>query len=719
MAKVDYSGLQQSQTMLEQAKLMESGAISKGLEEGLKPLQEHFENVAKKEEEREKQLKIDQGYAIEFMQDMADTSGLLGKYEPVIAELAKDVKFKLNEIAQDESLNSYEKAAKMKEETDAFNKRASRFARDQEFATAWNEAIGKGTLSNAIDTRSEDYQIASAVAGGNYTVNKDGTYTIGFKSKGEDGIETTKDITFDSKKIREIYLPTKQVSASEVSSTLGELGKAAKTQAQLDQGLQDFASEIGDVKTGVQLLTDGFESTYKSPMALEDAFNNCIDGKDANTKKSCQLKTEDMKGKDWEDLDENTQLEWLRGEAVRVGGRIAKMTFLEKIPPPIKLENSQIMANDLHIKIENMWETNNYAAMKGVEMSGGRVNLIGESKDKKSVVFNVIKGDDEWDITQSKEFLKTRDGKHWLAEHLMYNHTASDRSDALADFQRMFKPVESGCSEGFEKNDIGECVPITSNEDESDRGDGGDGGEKETPLTKIEIARKKLDWWDNQGLGLKNTEEAPNQNKLEAFYQRLEDEGFDFGNARRYNKASLEDQPYSRGRVPNRIVELPAFKEEFPDYPADHYGPQDGSGGSQLAFFGKGKNYKADTAKALREEKAQKAADKKRDEETVRLTKNYKSSNVHNVAKDWKIIEKLVAKSDRPDLDVKAIEKNFFDNDGLYMSPIIKDLIIKNKDSLPKGEGFSRGFLKIIGLVTRTEAGTGWGKKPEILLKKN
>ncbi len=31
---VDYSGLQQSQTMLEQAKLQEAGAVSKGLEEG-------------------------------------------------------------------------------------------------------------------------------------------------------------------------------------------------------------------------------------------------------------------------------------------------------------------------------------------------------------------------------------------------------------------------------------------------------------------------------------------------------------------------------------------------------------------------------------------------------------------------------------------------------------------------------------------------------------
>ncbi len=465
--KVDYSGLQQSQTMLEKAKLMESGAISKGLEEGFKPLQEHFENVAKKEEEREKQLKIDQGNAIEFMQDMADTSGLLGKYEPVIADLAKDVKFKLNEIAQDESLNSYEKAARMKEETDAFNKRASRFARDQEFATAWNEAIGKGTLSNAINTSGEDYQIASAVAGGNYTVNKDGTYTIGFKSKGEDGVETTKDITFDSKRLREIYLPNKQVSAAEVSSTLGELGKAAKTKEQLEQGLQDFATEIGDVKTGIELLTDGFSSTYKSPMALEDAFNNCVDGVNPNTKKSCQLKTDDMKGKEWKDLDENTKLDWLRKEAIRVGGRIAKMTFLEKIPPPIKLGDSEVMALETHDSIKEMIEGEDFGTMEGSTINGWLVGATEYDKATGKAKFTLVKPDDE--MTIESPDARTKEGQKWLANHLLSSHTASDRRKTLAAYNRMWakdeKPGE-GCPNGFEKNANGECVEIKKEENE-------------------------------------------------------------------------------------------------------------------------------------------------------------------------------------------------------------------------------------------------------------
>jgi hypothetical protein len=334
---VDYSGLQQSQTMLEQAKLQEAGAVSKGLEEGFKPLQKQLELVAEKKEKREAQLKLDQGKAIEYMQEMADTSGLLGQYEPIVTELAKDVKFELNAIAQDESLNSFEKSAKYREVVQGFNKKASRFAREQELTTAFNEAFATGKLSDAIDPNSDDYKIAAALSNGKYEVNKDGTYII-------EGVAGK----IDSKRLKEIYLPLKTVDANEVSKTIGDIGANAKNANQIEVELRNLATEIGTIDAGKEFLIDGGFMDFEG---LE---------------------------KEMEGIKEKDQLNWLRNKIVEKGKGIANYVFLEKQPPVIPLGDAGVMAVDYYNTLADAVQNKNWSALVNMDYLGGKITSAEE-----------------------------------------------------------------------------------------------------------------------------------------------------------------------------------------------------------------------------------------------------------------------------------------------------------------------------------------------------
>ena len=343
---VDYSGLQQSQTMLEQAKLQEAGAVSKGLEEGFKPLQKQLESIAEKKEKREAQLKLDQGKAIEYMQEMADTSGLLGQYEPIITELAKDVKFELNAIAQDESLNSFEKSAKYREVVQRFNKKASRFAREQELTTAFNEAFATGKLSDAINPNSDDYKIAAALSNGYYKVNKDGTYTI--LSEDKKTPLDLEDSFVDSKRLKEIYLPLKTVDANEVSKTIGDIGASAKNANQIEVELRNLATEIGTIDAGKEFLIDGGFMDFEG---LE---------------------------KEMEGIKEKDQLNWLRNKIVEKGKGIANYVFLEKQPPVIPLGDAGVMAADYYNTLADAVQNGNWNALVNMDYLGGKITSAQE-----------------------------------------------------------------------------------------------------------------------------------------------------------------------------------------------------------------------------------------------------------------------------------------------------------------------------------------------------
>ncbi len=156
-----YSGLLQTNQELAKAQEFESNALSMGLEQGVKPLQGYLMGIANEKKQRENELKQDQRLAIDQMNMMADTSGLLGDYEPIVTGLAQSTKDTLNNIAKDESLNQYEKAAKYKEAVDAFNKQVSKYSGDQEIIANITGQYAKGAFSQAINMQGDDYKIGT------------------------------------------------------------------------------------------------------------------------------------------------------------------------------------------------------------------------------------------------------------------------------------------------------------------------------------------------------------------------------------------------------------------------------------------------------------------------------------------------------------------------------------------------------------------------------
>jgi hypothetical protein len=261
-----YSGLLQTSGELARAEEAFAGAASKGLEEGVKPLQSYLMGVAAKEQQRLDQLKADQGLAIDYMNTMADTSGLLGEFEGPISQFAIETKNKLNDIAKNESLGQYEKAAAYKEAIDAFNKKAMVFSNDQEIMVKLTGTFAKNELSGAVNIDSKDYKVAKAFAHGNFKI-KNGKYII--EGVGE----------VDSNDLKNLYLPPKTIDANKTSAAIAALGSATTNRADLDRDLREFALNVGTVETAQQLLVDGLNIPYievqgKNLQELQDLIVN-------------------------------------------------------------------------------------------------------------------------------------------------------------------------------------------------------------------------------------------------------------------------------------------------------------------------------------------------------------------------------------------------------------------------------------------------------------
>ena len=522
---VDYSGLQQSQTMLEQAKLQEAGAASKGLEEGLKPLQKQLESIAEKKEKREAQLKLDQGKAIEYMQEMADTSGLLGQYEPIITELAKDVKFELNAIAQDESLNSFEKSAKYKEVVQRFNKKASRFAREQELTTAFNEAFATGKLSGAINTNSDNYKIAAALSNGHYKVNKDGTYTI----LGEDK-KTPLDLEnsfVDSKRLKEIYLPLKTVDANEVSKTIGDIGANAKNTNQVEVGLRDLATEIGTIDAGKELLVDG--------------LNMDID--DLNS---------ELKG-----IEENKQLEWLRNKIVEKGKGIANYVFLEKQPPVVAAGPAKVMATDYYNRISRAYTSGDWSGLINMEYQQGKITDAKVENGRLVLSF----------LDKSGNTYTTKD----LMEGGGYNLNSREMIQGLAE-----ELIEDGGGSPTQIYDTKYEFTRLWNAPATDDGDDGDDGEISDNKVKILDPEQQVTNWATI---------VSDKEDRKTISQTLRDNIDDdiINSVRNKNNPSRQltkmdtEIVASNGKVDDEIVTTQEFKDLYPNYPYAAYGQDDAS----------------------------------------------------------------------------------------------------------------------------------------------
>jgi hypothetical protein len=257
-----YSGLLQTNQELAKAQELESNALSIGLEQGVKPLQGYLMGVANEKKQRENELKEDQRLAIDQMNMMADTSGLLGDYEPIITGLAQTTKTMLNDIAKDESLSQYEKAAKYKEAVDKFNKQVSKYSSDQEIIAGVTGQYAKGAFSQAINMKGDDYIIGKALSSGNYKIQGD-KYII----------EGLKDSNVDSNRLKQLYLPQNNEAADKYSSQFGALGLATDDPKKLNAGVRQLSMAAGNTQQATEALASmGVDSAELYSSAKENRF---------------------------------------------------------------------------------------------------------------------------------------------------------------------------------------------------------------------------------------------------------------------------------------------------------------------------------------------------------------------------------------------------------------------------------------------------------------
>lgn len=390
-----YSGLLQTSGELARAEEAFAGAASKGLEEGVKPLQGYLMGVAAKEQQRLDQLKADQGLAIDYMNTMADTSGLLGEFEGPMSQFAIETKNKLNDIATNESLSQYEKAAAYKEAVDAFNKKAMVFSNDQEIMARLTGTFAKNELSGAVNIDSKDYKVAKAFAHGNFKI-KNGKYII-------DGVGE-----IDSNDLKNLYLPSKTIDANKTSAAIAALGSATTNRADLDRDLREFALNVGTVETAQQLLVDGLNVPYT-----------------------------EVQGKNLQELQDLI---------VNKGNTIATKAFIEAKPPVIQPSSSDIMGRQSYNLVQNSISTGNYNIYSGGEIGGETISNAAINPETGLIEFDVF--DNKGQLIRSQTKLNPKDPADRIAlGTILINQTKTTPTiagDALGILRNLYMtPVET------------------------------------------------------------------------------------------------------------------------------------------------------------------------------------------------------------------------------------------------------------------------------------
>jgi len=349
-----YSGLLETNQELAKAKELESNAISTGLEQGVKPLQKYLIGLANEKKQRETDLKKDQGLAITQMNMMADTSGLLGDYEPIVTGLAQTTKNTLNNIAKDESLSQYEKAAKYKEAVDAFNKQVSKYSGDQEIIAGITGQYAKGTMSQAIDMTGDDYIIGKALSSGNFKIQGD-RYII----EGIDGV-------VDSSRLKNLYIPENNEAADKYSGQFGALGLATDDLKKLEAGSRQLSLAAGNTQQATEAL---------AAMGVDSA--ELYSDKKENIYKT----------------NGEFDLIKMQEEIYKLGLDKAKLTFIAKTPPIIKASTAQLMAKDAKFVIEDAMASGNFSFLMSknakfagqqivdATFSGGKLSITTEDKE--------------------------------------------------------------------------------------------------------------------------------------------------------------------------------------------------------------------------------------------------------------------------------------------------------------------------------------------------
>lgn len=391
-----YSGLLQTNQELAKAQELESNAISKGLEQGVKPLQGYLMGLANEEKERENELKKGQELAIENLNKMSDTSSLLGDFDTIITSDAQATKDLLNNIAKDESLSQYEKAAKYKEAVDGFNKKVARYSADQELIAGITGKIAKGNISGGVDITGDNYKIAQALSSGNFKIQGD-KYII----------EGLKDSNVDSNRLKNLTIAEKTFDANKVSGSIAALGSATTNREDLKRDLQEYALNVGDIETAKSLLIDGNLATRA-----------------------------DLEGKD---------LLGLQTLIAERGYKIADKAFIAAKPAAIKLSDGQIMGKDSYALLENSISTSDFSNFIGGEINPGE-SISGFQMDGNKVKFLVVKkGSDDNPVVGATYNLNDL-GQRVALGKILIDHTKATAGESLKALNQLrsmyFQPSE-------------------------------------------------------------------------------------------------------------------------------------------------------------------------------------------------------------------------------------------------------------------------------------
>ena len=337
-----FGNLLQSSKELAESKNLQQQAIGVGIQQGVDPLKNYITNIAEEEKKRLDQLKNDQLIAIDYMNTMADSSSLTGEFNTTITADAIKVKEELNNIAKDESLSQYEKAARYKTAVDGFNQKVSKYGGDQESIADMNKLLVNGNLSGSVDPSSREYQIIKGMGLGEYKVNFDGSYNV-------NGVRVT------SAELKALTLPEKQYDPIKVQGAINKIAQSTKDPKQLEKNiaaatLQYTVSE----KVAKEFLIDGLNYTNKELEGMD--LTNMSD----MIKKHMEDKTNEV--------------------------------FYKALPAAIELSDGQIMGSNTFNNLQLAAETGRWEILNGIEYAeGGVVSSVANSTTPGSIDITYIK----------------------------------------------------------------------------------------------------------------------------------------------------------------------------------------------------------------------------------------------------------------------------------------------------------------------------------------
>jgi len=337
-----FGNLLQTSKELAESKNLQQQAIGVGIQQGVDPLKNYITNIAEEEKKRLDQLKNDQLIAIDYMNTMADSSSLTGEFNTTITADAIKVKEELNNIAKDESLSQYEKAARYKTAVDGFNQKVSKYGGDQESIADMNKLLVNGNLSGSVDPSSREYQIIKGMGLGEYKVNFDGSYNV-------NGVRVT------SAELKALTLPEKQYDPIKVQGAINKIAQSTKDPKQLEKNiaaatLQYTVSE----KVAKEFLIDGLNYTNKELEGMD--LTNMSD----MIKKHMEDKTNEV--------------------------------FYKALPAAIELSDGQIMGSNTFNNLQLAAETGRWEILNGIEYAeGGVVSSVANSTTPGSIDITYIK----------------------------------------------------------------------------------------------------------------------------------------------------------------------------------------------------------------------------------------------------------------------------------------------------------------------------------------